>query len=485
MIAYKAFTRSDPGESIAADEHISRVKNLSKIILSTVTAMGICLLLLVGSSCIPRSLIQKNSEKSAEYLSERAPFPILIGDYVNSMQDNYSDTVLCDILYCIDTSKPFSSTIEAKYAQGEMEEAYTGYLGAVKGEKEANREYGRYWHGSMVLLRPLMLLMPISGIRILFGAATICIQLLLVAVFLKKGKKAFALCYLLSFLMIHPWMLFTSLEYSTAFLTASLASLFVLKKSGRNELWTYRFFVVVGVVTCFVDFLTTETLTFTLPMLLLLSEGNGDRVLERNRKRNPCLMEKTGKKHKSSDGIKLDKNISYVVKSGICWILGYLGMFMFKMLLLFMVAGKEVMLSSITEGLHRVSGEVHSANISIAPSVSIGSRLSGAIWHNLACFYPTKSGLMESGPVWLLTVFILTIAFSAVYLLHDRIEWGGFLPMMVLAAVPYLRFLVLSNHAYEHFFITYRAQMVTVTVFTYFVYENGIKQLIKMGKRGK
>ena len=160
-------------------------------------------------------------------------------------------------------------------------------------------------------------------------------------------------------------------------------------------------------------------------------------------------------------------------------------MFLFKMLLLLKVSGKEVMISSVTEGLYRVSGEVHSANVFIAPSVSSGSRLSGAIWHNLACLYPAKSGLMESGSVWLLTIFILLTGFSAVYLLHDRIEWGGFLPMVVLAAVPYLRFMVLSNHAYEHFFITYRAQMVTVTVFMFFVYENGIKQLIKMGKRGK
>ena len=108
-------------------------------------------------------------------------------------------------------------------------------------------------------------------------------------------------------------------------------------------------------------------------------------------------------------------------------------MFLFKMLLLLKVSGKEVMISSVTEGLYRVSGEVHSANVSIAPSVSSGSRLSGAIWHNLACLYPAKSGLMESGGVWLLTIFILIIGFSSVYLLHDRIEWSIFLPLMMPA----------------------------------------------------
>ena len=73
-----------------------------------------CVMFLTATAMIPRGMIQKNSEKSAEYFSKVDPFPVLIGNYVNSMQDNFSDTVLLDIIYCVDTDSPFSSVINAK-----------------------------------------------------------------------------------------------------------------------------------------------------------------------------------------------------------------------------------------------------------------------------------------------------------------------------------------------------------------------------------
>ena len=97
---------------------------LVKILFHMLAAMVLCVALLLLSTCIPRGMIQKQSENSAKYFAERAPFAILIGDYVNAMQDNYSDTVLCDIAYFIDPAHPFESVIRARYAHNENEEAY-------------------------------------------------------------------------------------------------------------------------------------------------------------------------------------------------------------------------------------------------------------------------------------------------------------------------------------------------------------------------
>ncbi len=52
-----------------------------------------------------------------------------------------------------------------------------------------------------------------------------------------------------------------------------------------------------------------------------------------------------------------------------------------------------------------------------------------------------------------------------------------------LFVVPYARYLALANHSYLHFFITYRAQMITIIVFIYFVYENGLVYL--RGKKSR
>ena len=431
-----------------------------RILFHMLAAMALCVAVLLLSACIPRGMIQKQSENSAQYFAERAPFAILIGDYVNAMQDNYSDTVLCDIAYFIDPAHPFSSVIRAKYAHNKYEEAYAGYLSAVKGEAEPNMEYGRYWHGSLAFIRPLLVVMPIGGIRILCGALAVGMQLGIAGILIRRGNRAFAVCWLAALMAVHPWMFFTSLEYGTAFLAASAASLALLLTRSRTDDGTMPFFAVTGVVTCFVDFLTTETMTFTLPMLLLLAERH---------------LSKAGKAN--VPGGAKEACLS-VIKNGLCWLGGYVGMFLLKLGMLALVAGEEVMRSSLSEGLFRLGGEVRTANISTAPVVDFGTQLGGAVWHNLACLYPTHAGQMQAAGVWLATLVIAAVGAIAVYLLHEEIEGECFLPMALTALVPYLRVLVLSNHSYVHFFITYRAQMAAIAVFLFFVYENGLRNLI-------
>ena len=443
----------------------AKALQMMKVVIVGIVTMLCCVALLTAVACIPTAMIRKQSVISAEFFAEREPFRVLFGPFINAMQDNYSDTVLLDIIYCVDPSHPFRSAVLAEYVQGAEEEAYRGYLSAVSGDAVPNMEYGRYWHGTSVILRPLLIFLPIAGIRVLFGIAGSVLQGVVVILLCRCKKNSLAICWLLALLLIEPWMFFTSLEYSTAFVTASAASAAILlKKEKATDAETMPFFAAVGVITCFVDFLTTETMTFTLPMLLVLAARTGDK--------RPYGTERTKE-------ITIKSGCLSVIKNGLCWLAGYTVMFLLKILLLARVAGTDTAKASLSEGLFRISGEVGQANISIAPPVDAFSRLSGAVWHNLACLYPMTTGEMKALWAWIPTLVIVGAGLVAVYLLHERIAHHVFLPMGMLAVLPYLRFLVLSNHSYIHFFITYRAQMVTLVVFFLFVYENGIRQLIK------
>jgi hypothetical protein len=456
-----------------------------KILITMFATVAVCILLLVASASIPRNLIQKQSENSARYFAEREPFAVLYKDYINAIQDNYSDTLLCNIAYCMDTSHPFASAVHAKYVQAEGQEAYEGYLAAVSGKEEPNREYGRYWHGSLVLIRPLLMLIPIKAIRILCGLITVILQVIIAFVLIRQKKTALAVCWLVALLLVHPWMLFASLEYGTAFLTASAASIVLLLKRDKTDAGTMPFFVSVGIITCFVDFLTTETLTFLMPMMLLFTE----RILVSGSGREGKAAEiPLGKKTSSAEKRKyhrseidrrciIDGCLS-VLKNGLCWLGGYLGMFALKIGILALVAGEKVVRSSFSEGLFRIGGDVRVSNISDSEVVDFGKQLSGAVWHNLACLYPTHAGEMKAAGVWLITALIIAVGMVLSYLLHDKITWELFLPMGMIAVLPFIRFLVLSNHSYVHFFITYRVLMITICVFLFFVYENGIRHLI-------
>ena len=461
--------------------------NIVKMLIVMLVTMLACVLLLTITACIPRSMILKQSKVSAQYFTERDPFSVLIGDYVNSMQDNFSDTVLCDIICCIDSKHPFRSAIRAEFVQGEYEQAYEGYYRAAFENAAPEQEYSRYWHGSMVVLRPLLMVMPISAIRILYGALCILIQLAIAALLFRSGKKPLAVCSILALVFIEPHMLFVSLEYSNIFLVASIAEIFVLmwiKRMKKNRITgsgvlqisledqvsteILSIFAAIGVITFFIDFLTTETLTFTLPMLIVIA----------------FLSDEEGARKKGSSGAnnigKVKSGCRIVIKGGLAWICGYAAMFLLKILMIFVVCGREVLKSSIDEGVLRLGGEVREANFSTAPLVDPFARLSGAIWHNIACLYPIKTGEIRAANAYVPTLIILFITIAVVYLLHEKIDWDFFLPAGLIAIVPFTRFLALSNHSYLHFFFTYRALMVTIIVFLLFVFENGIRHLIKI-----
>ena len=58
---------------------------------------------------------------------------------------------------------------------------------------------------------------------------------------------------------------------------------------------------------------------------------------------------------------------------------------------------------------------------------------------------------------------LLAATFLALMLSRKKKKARSFvITMLVMGAIPYLRFMVLSNHSYLHDFFTYRAQAVTL-----------------------
>ncbi len=280
-----------------------------------------------------------------------------------------------------------------------------------------------------------------------------------------------------------------SIEYVTTFLVMGTASLIVLlnanviaagfgkehaissktvigntslqieavKSSSGLSFDTKAFFLCVGIVTCFVDFLTTETLTFTIPMMLIL-----------------LLWYRAGKIADMKTGIK------EVVGNGIFWLIGYAGMFGLKWLLAALVFGTEALSSSLSHAAERVSGEVNLGQTNLDPVATTGQRLSGAIWHNLGCLFPF-SEVMNPATVIICTVIAVLIMLALMYLFHtEKPDWKLYSPMLLLALLPYARYLVLSNHAYLHYFFTYRAQLITVFAMLYLLLTNTVPGILSL-----
>ena len=322
-------------------------------------------------------------------------------------------------------------------------------MAAVQQGLAPNTDYSRYWHGSMVVLRPLFTFMDIVQIRLLLGVLAAAGIAAAVWMLWREGQKVLAVSFAAGAVWVNTWMLTKCIEYVTTFLVMDAMLMILiayLRKHTSAEECTaflYRLLVGGGVVTCFVDFLTTETLTYTMPMLVFIAF--------------------------SVPGNKIKDGLMTMIRGGIAWLAGYAGMFALKWGLAYAALGMAALKDSVSEAAIRIGGTVYLGDSNLDPVASPMQRLGGALWHNIGMLFPF-SGTLQPHWAVLAAAAVAALAFCIVYLTHGRnfcpAKW---VPVSVLALLPYLRYLALSNHAYMHYFFTYRAQLVTVTALIWYV----------------
>lgn len=405
-------------------ERPKRMKTAVRYLCLFCAAAALMLALLVGAACIPRGAIEKNMRASAEYLAADIVFPLAVEGVEGSRIDRYADAILLGIAWQYDAADPLRSVMRSAYYFTPYQNENDNLLDAVTEGMDANQQYIRYWHGSLALVRPLLAVMPLRGIYLLNGALLALLAAALLVLLWRRVSRACALGVLAGMLAAAFWFVPLSLEYTWVCLLALTAALLTLRldAAGRWERFG-ALMLLVGMTTSYLDFLTAETLTLLVPLLLALR-------LRREKDPSPARTAWT---------------------SALAWGCGYAGMWALKWLLAG-AALRENVLPYVTGHIgERASGEI--------AGVGPIRYVAGAVWRNVFCLFP-----MGWGVVGALAGLALLAAAAYYGYVCRRPGWDRTL-LLVYAAVglvPYLRYLALRNHSFLHCFFTYRAQMATV-----------------------
>lgn len=404
------------------------VKHIVKYIL---TFFGIAFLLtcmLVISAKIPQAAIKENVGESATYLCEGELFGRIVEYVEGSEIDRYSDSILLGIAYQYDSRKPLSSVMESAYYHSDMNNENENLLTAVTQDCEANQQYLRYWHGSNVFVRPLLVIFNIKQIYVLNGILLVALILGLLVTLIRKKAYIPAVGVVTGLIMTSAWFVPLSLEYTWTYLIMLGMSIIGVRLIYHKKYKVVGvFFLISGMLTSYMDFLTTETLTLTVPLLLMLWVKD---------------------KQKGQEEMK--DSIQFAGKSIIAWAFGYMGMWMMKWLLASVVLSENVM-PYVSEHIEeRIGG-----NIGIGPVRYI----LGSVWNNIRCLFPFEYGMIGALTGIVLVLFVIYIG----YVYHgNHIDKKQVLLYVLIGLIPYIRYMVLHNHSYLHCFFTYRAQMATI-----------------------
>lgn len=379
--------------------------------------------LLVLSACIPQFAIRENMLESAQFLCEGELFGAVVDGVESSKIDRYADSILLGIAWQYDSTDPLQSVMLSSYYHTKTQNENENLLDAVTENLAPNQQYLRYWHGSNVLVRLLLIVCSIEQIYLLNGIAMAVLIVWLLAELCRRKYYIPACGIGLGLVLTASWFVPLSLEYTWTYLVMLLGSIAAVKLACVGK-WKHMgvFFLLNGMLTNYLDFLTTETLTLLVPLLLVL-------WLDLNVRRQAMR--------------------SVAVNAGraaLTWLLGYGGMWVTKWILASLVFGENV--------LPYVTGHVRQR----IGSGGLQLMLSTVV-RNVECLFPLEYGTVGMMAATGLLLMLIYVG----YVYHkDRINKSWILLLFVIGAVPYVRYLVLSNHAYLHCFFTYRAQMATV-----------------------
>lgn len=274
-----------------------------------------------------------------------------------------------------------------------------------KGETNASLDYYRYWHGYLIVARPLLSVLSYNDVRgILF---TLSVGLLgLLAWRVGHHHSALAgLSVLLPFMFLNGLGYWIVVTKAVGWFVIVIASLYVVRQ--KNDDPPLLAFFFAGAATVVLDFLNAPLLSLAMPAFLWFFFRSA---------------------RSFSDNLKI-----FLAMSGF-WFAGYIGLWIAKFMVASLVLDGPVWADVIGSVTNRLRGQSH----------YIDSFLPGmALYKNLASLKTLW------GPATII-MFVVAPLLSARGRQGFITVWRDQKILVVIAAVPLLWLELLSNHSQIH-----------------------------------
>ena len=420
----------------------NRFKTLASYILILVVSTALLFGFLLASAYIPQDWIQAHMEESADILCEHNRIWYMLPGVESSQNHLYADAITVNIAYHLSDGNPLESVMWARYywQDGDVN---TSLRTAVQNHLGAETQYLRYWHGSAAVVRLLHIFLNIRQIYWLHAAIILILLTALLHLLMKNRMTVEGAAFIFSMIIVSIWFVPFCLEYTWTFLCMHVTSLIGVRMvlKGKSNLLGILF-LITGMVTVYLDFLSTETLTLVIPLLLIL------RVMEKQR------------------GITAEHNKQWIftLENSVLWAIGYVGMWGSKWLIASAVLHENVLPYVESHIGDRMSG--------INPAGSLAGYIAGAILRNVKCLLPFDYGMIGAAILLLIiAVFVVLPVVMDKVTVRNAINKKTIALYFLIGGIPILRFAVLRSHSWYHRSFTFRALAGTILAVCFIITE--------------
>lgn len=256
------------------------MKKVKKYIITYILMIILFFIMLFITSLIPREVIKPNIKKSADILFNDGEFFKIptFGKEINS--DISTDAIMLNIVYSMDDSNRIESIMKNRRnyipektqivipdVVGDLHHEGERYLMTKELKDTANDielksyEYARYWHGYIIILRPLLIFFDVIEIRIILQITILLALLIMLYYIYKNVNLKIASLILICFIAMDLLTWILTIQGNFVMIIAIITSIFVANKKITDKNFSLVLFIVGG-ITAYLDFLTTPLITF-------------------------------------------------------------------------------------------------------------------------------------------------------------------------------------------------------------------------------
>lgn len=419
-----------------------------KYILMFIILISIYIGALLATSLIPSKFLKENVTKSSETLEKDGEKKEINLGYKTENIFTFTDALMINIAYSVDSADPLAGAflarknyipgqtinehIDSQYNLGASEEYINKQNGDLYQTKELyglmhgenitdSFEYARYWHGYLVVLRPLLAIMDYSAIRIILLIATIILVALLIYKLYKKINIGTAIIFLIGLLSVNIFVVTKGFNEICVFLIALVFSIILLSKKDINS-HIGEIFFVIGSLTSFIDLLTAPLVTIGLPLIIYLL------ILQKNE-------------------IKLKDILINMIKVCILWGLGYAFTWISKWVLTQLIFGRPVISQAIEQTKYRAQLNNTKFNYS------------NVINKNLK---DLSNNIVKIILTLLLIYSIIKMVINKKKKVNFKQNLEEIIPYIITGIMPFVWYFVIREHSYIHSFFTYRIMIISI-----------------------
>ena len=349
--------------------------------------------------------------------------------YPGARLDGFTDNIMMQNAVFQGTGNPLRDAMlnprmdfpKAKLSPGS---ALINYVyGARNGEVVT---YGRYWHGYLLFLKPLLLFFNLSDIRMLNMLLQWSLAAVLLALAYRRAGFRLVVPLAAALWALNPVSTALSFQYSSVYLLTLLGCIVQLAWEPYRRAHGWLLYLWLGILTAFFDFLTYPPVAPCLCLILglVLSQGS------------------------------VKEALTQAVGAGVAWGVGYGGMWGGKWLAGSLLTGQNLLADALETVRTRAGSQTSTAEGSV--SLTYGQIL----LKNLGVYANAASLLLLLALVVLLGYLMLKKGYRL------RAHSGLLVSLGATAFIPFLWYFALKNHSNVHYWMTHRNLSITILAIT-------------------